>query len=308
MSYKSANIVLFIFILFFATNSNSQNIKNNSVPVIIEDSKQSNIVTSDINKQKAGKKIFSNSPIEPGKVNQSGLSDTFSSTDNIWGVIYLKDSFMNLTQSNKYEVNQYIIVDGNETARYSFRMLPEKIKQTFLKTEIIVPPDKALTKGVKHYVRGFSGITEGRHDVKVAMRIRDDTVAVGSFTLDCNDGTEYIKELNNDYETKSMKSLMMPKPVIRDVVLEADILNSITDLPGTALKAVITDNGWTLIKNLSGEPVFRTINSAIAFRKPEGNCSMVFISFRQDFDGKKYGKTHKYAIGNSYDIPCENVK
>src|SRR3989339_150208 len=308
MSYISGNIVLFIFILEFTANSNSQNITNNPLSNNIEDSLQSSSYISDYHKLNPGKIIFSNTPIEPGKENQSGLSDTFSSTDNIWGIIYLNDSFKNLTQSNKYEVSQYIIVDGNETARYSFRMLPEKIEQTFLKTEIIVPPAQAHTKGVKHYVRGFSGISAGMHDVKVAMRIRDDTVAVGSFTLDCHDGTEYIKELNNDYETKTMKSLMLPKPVIRDAVLEADILNSLSDLPGTALKVVITDNGWTLIKNLAGEPVFRTINTAIAFKKPEGNCSMVFISFRQDFDGKNFGKTHKYAIGNSYDIPCKNVK
>ncbi|MDQ1267144.1 MAG: hypothetical protein QG635_2298 [Bacteroidota bacterium] len=309
MIYYLRNIELFIFILVFSAYSHSRSIEANSVNLNTDDTLQSSELTSDFHKQNAGKIIFSKTPIELGKENESGLSDTFSSNDYIWGIIYLNDSFKNLTQSNVNEVIQYIVVDGKETARYTFRMLPEKIEQTYLKTEIIVPPTQAKTKGVKTYVRGLSGISPEKHNVTVLMRIHNDTVARGEFTLDCSGGVETIKMINEDFETKAMKSLMLPNPLMRDVILETDILNSITDIPGKALKVVITDKGWTLIKNLSGEPAFRTINTVIAFRKPEANyCSMVFISFRQDYDGKEYGKTQKYAVGNSYDIPCENVK
>jgi hypothetical protein len=243
-----------------------------------------------------------------GNENQSSITNSFTSNDKIWGIIYLNDSFKNLTQSNVYEVVQLIIVDGKEIARYSFRMLPEKIEQTFLKTEIIVPPTEAKTKGVKTYVRGLSGISADSHQVSVIMRIHNDTVASGEFTLDCSEGVENIKLINEEFETQAMKSLMLPNPVIRDIILESEILSSVSDMPGKPIKVVITDKGWTLIKNLSGEPVFRTINTVVAFSKSNDICTMVFMSFKQDYDGKDYGKTTRYAIGNSYDIPCQNVK
>ncbi|MBI5325550.1 MAG: hypothetical protein HZB41_09835 [Ignavibacteriae bacterium] len=307
MSYILGNIELFICILLFSNSIYSQIISSNSVPGFKDDSINSFVYTSDYHRQNAGRIIFSNAPIELGKERNTALLDSFTSKDNIWGIIYLNDSFKNLTESNKFEVVQSIAIDGIETAHYSFRMLPEKIDQSFLKTEIIVPPEKALTKGVKTYIRGLSGITQGKHDVKVAVRIHDDTVAVGNFTLDCNEGAERIKELNFDYDTKSMKSIVMPKPAVRDIFLEADILNSVKDMAGTAQKVSIIDNGWTLVKNLSGNIAFRTINAAVGFGKPDGKCTMTFISFRQDYDGKNYGKTQLYSVGNSYDIPCENV-
>ncbi|TAL67764.1 MAG: hypothetical protein EPN82_13405 [Bacteroidetes bacterium] len=308
MSYNFKNIELFICLLLFLFYSNSQNITYHSVRVNSEDSTLSSVFTSDFHRQNAGKILFSNKPIEPGNENQSELKNKFSSKDNIWGIIYLNDSFKNLTESNKFEVIQNIIVDGRETAHYSFRMLPQKIGQSYLKTEIVVPPDMAMTKGVKTYLKGLSGLSEGEHDITITMKIHNDTVAIGNFTLDCNQGAEYIKELNNDYETKAMSGITIPQPAMRDIILEADLLDLVTDMPGTALKVVITDSGWTLIKNQSDETVFRTINTAVIFRKTDGKCAMVFISFRQDKENEGYGKTQKYAVGNSYDIVCEKVK
>ena len=308
MGYNIRNIELFICLLIFPIYSNSQDIAANKAELSTDDSIESPVYTSDFHKQNAGKIIFSSSPIEIGKEKQSDLSDKFSTGENIWGIIYLNNTFKNLTESNKFEVIQNISVDGRETAHYSFRMLPQKIEQSYLKTEIIVPPDKALTKGVKTYMKGLAGLDSGEHHIAVTMRIHNDTVASGEFILDCSSGGDYINELNNDYETKAMSSITIPQPAMRDYILESEMLKSVGDMDGTPLKVIITDIDWTYIKNQEGEIVLRTINSAVIFKKPEGRFTMVFISFKQDKEGEGYGKTHKYAVGNSYDILCEKVK
>jgi hypothetical protein len=43
-------------------------------------------------------------------------------------------------------------------------------------------------------------------------------------------------------------------------------------------------------------------------KKPDGGCRMFVISFRQQYQGKKYGKAQQHGVGDSADIPCDNVK
>ncbi|MDQ1267145.1 MAG: hypothetical protein QG635_2299, partial [Bacteroidota bacterium] len=266
------------------------------------------VFTSDYHKQNVGKILFSKSPIEIKKENPSAMTNDFKCSDNIWGIMYFKDSFKNMSFSNSFECNQYIKVDGKEVATYAFKMKPENLEETFLTTEIIVPPDKAKTNGIKTYVKGLSTISPRTHTIEVILQIHFETVAKGEFTLDCSDGVEPIEKINNDFANAAFKSIVMPQPAKRDAKLEAEMLKAMSDWPETPLKAVIIDEDWTINRNAFGVIEYRSIGAAVAFKTTDGKCRLFWLTFKQMYNGSSYGKTQSHAVGDSDDMPCENVK
>ncbi|MFA6571348.1 MAG: hypothetical protein WCT77_08935 [Bacteroidota bacterium] len=274
----------------------------------IDTSLSSDVYTSDYHKQNAEKIVFSKQPITIKNEKSSAITSDFNCNDLIYAMIYIKDTFKNITYDNSYAITQSINVDGKNVAECIFIMLPEKIEQTYLTSEIVVSREKAQTKGVKKYVKGLSQISPRPHKVEVSLRVNNKVIASGEFNFDCSDGTEPLEKMSNDFENSEFKSIVMPKAAKKDAKLEKEMLDALSDWKEKPLKAVITDDDWTIHRSVLGIIEYRTIGAGVAVKKPDGQCRLFWLSFKQDYNGKSYGKTQHYGVGDSMDMPCENVK
>jgi hypothetical protein len=50
------------------------------------------------------------------------------------------------------------------------------------------------------------------------------------------------------------------------------------------------------------------MGAKVAVKTPEGTYKLFSLTFKQDYDGKNYGKTELYAVGDSLVILFENIK
>lgn len=79
--------------------------------------------------------------------------------------------------------------------------------------------------------------------------------------------------------------------------------------PGyTYLKQSLLVAEWYVKKNeISGQPEYRQIGTAIGAKAPNGKCKIIKIDLYQDFLGGKYSNS-RFDESNVQDILCENVK
>jgi hypothetical protein len=119
-----------------------------------------------------------------------------------------------------------------------------------------------------------------------------------------------VAEIAKALELKSQQGVTMPSPAKTDPDLEKAMLAAVTEAgwKETPVKAVITDSDWEINRNELGIILFRSIGAKVAVKTPEETYKLFSLTFKQDYDGKNYGKTELYAVGDSQVIPFENIK
>lgn len=70
---------------------------------------------------------------------------------------------------------------------------------------------------------------------------------------------------------------------------------------------IIFYNWETHYNDYSGAIEYRDAWTAIAVKRTDGSCAIFYMAIRQDYTGSGYGATKYGAMGDSEDIPCENV-
>jgi hypothetical protein len=135
-------------------------------------------------------------------------------------------------------------------------------------------------------------------------------MAEGEFELDCTQGLEKVAEIAKKLEQKGDQAVTMPAPAKSDPALEKAMMSAITSAgwKETPVKAVITEQDWTINRNALGVILFRSIGAAVAVKTPEDTYKLFTLTFKQDYDGKNYGKTELYSVGDSKVITYENIK
>ena len=114
-----------------------------------------------------------------------------------------------------------------------------------------------------------------------------------------------------------IKNTKLPAPVVKDANLEKVLTNGFNKLYGatrnvSALKAVLTQNGWTTLRNsLTGIVIGRERSAKLAYKGSDGNCYLLddYIFIREDYVGGSFINT--VAVFNglfSQEMLCENVK
>jgi hypothetical protein len=268
------------------------------------------VYTSKFHKENVGKLLLSKSPIIIKQENPGAITDKFKASDYIYGMFYLKGTFKELTRES-YKLIQKIEVDGVEKISRYFVLQDDNREATYLTTEIIADPKTAQTKGVVEYSKALSILSPRLHKVKVSL-IDDfggqNILAQGEFDLDCSEGMESLEKTAKQLADNELKKVVMPKAGMKDAKLEKEILMLLTDWKEKPLRAVITSKDWTINRNtLTGIIEFRSIWSAVAFKTPDGQCKIFYLSFKQPYKGKGYGKTESWGVGDSEMISCENV-
>jgi hypothetical protein len=267
----------------------------------------SSMYTSPFHKQNAGKTVFSKSPIEIKNEDPGAITNKFIAGDFIYGMFYLKGTFKELTQS-KYNLITKIIVDGNEKASHEFTLSEESAEITYLSTEIIPDPATSRTRGCVKFSKGLANLSPRKHKVQVILSSSDGILSEGELELDCTQGQENLQKIASALAQKQLDAVRMPEAGMNNPALEKDIKAVLSDWEEKPLRVIITSTDWKINRNaVTGIIEFRDIWTAVAVKSPDGKCKIFYLSFRQDYNGKSYGKTRKWAVGDSEEISCANI-
>jgi hypothetical protein len=268
------------------------------------------VFTGSFHKEHAGKIVFSAQPIVAGEENPAALRNAFNAaTDDIYGMMYFPGTFQEVTGGGAYGWTK-LFVDGNEKASYDFKLPADQAANAWLKSEIIPDPAASTTRGAAIFTKALSELSPRRHTVKVQTLDQDwKVLAEGEFTLDCSGGLERIADVHKRINEQKLANVKLPAPAMRNAALEKECMAALKDWKEKPIKVIITDADWTIQYHpVTGAITSRTINTTVAMKKPDGGCRMFVVSFRQQYQGKKYGKAQQYGVGDSADIPCDNVK
>jgi len=265
--------------------------------------------TSDIHAKYAGQIVFSTNPIEIKAENEGSFKTSFSNTETVYAMVYLKNN-LSAIQGAGY-ITTRIFANGNQIAEHDWKASTEENKNTYSDCEIMPVPTTSETFGALKFYEAFSSkLLPGSNTIKV--QYLDDyknIVAEGEFTLDCSAVTDDITARYKELKEIRLEKVRMPQAKISDPALEASMVKAMAaqNWPETALRAVITGDGWITHRGILGEILFREMYAAVAFKTPEGTCKIFYMSFKQDYNGSTYGITKYYSVGGSEEIKCENV-
>jgi hypothetical protein len=125
----------------------------------------------------------------------------------------------------------------------------------------------------------------------------------------------YVKAEANRIEY--IKNTKLPTAVVKDAKLEKILTDGFNKAYGSsrnvsALKAVLTQNGWTTLRNsLTGIVIGRERTAKLAYKGSDGKCYLLddYIFIREDYVGGSFINT--VAVFNGLfgsEMLCENVK
>jgi hypothetical protein len=114
-----------------------------------------------------------------------------------------------------------------------------------------------------------------------------------------------------------IKNTKFPPAAVKDASMEKVLTNGFNKLYKdahnvNAMKAVLTQNGWTTLRNsLTGIVVGRQRSAKLAYKGSDGRCYLLpdFVFIREDYVGSSFINT--VAVFNGLDgeeMLCENVK
>jgi hypothetical protein len=125
----------------------------------------------------------------------------------------------------------------------------------------------------------------------------------------------YAKAAANQVE--HIKNTKLPAAAVNDANLEKVLTNGFNKLYGaahnvSALKVVLTQNGWTILRNsLTGIVTGRQRSAKLVYKGSNGKCYLLpdYVFIREDYVGGSFINT--VAVFNGLDgeeMLCENVK
>ncbi len=114
-----------------------------------------------------------------------------------------------------------------------------------------------------------------------------------------------------------IKNTKFPPAAVKDAKFEKLLTDGFNKVYGaqhnvTSLKAVLTQNGWTIVRNsLTGIVIGRNRSAKLAYKGSDGKCYLLpdYVFIREDYVGSSFINT--VAVFNGLDgqeMLCENVK
>ncbi|HBN07258.1 MAG TPA: hypothetical protein DD435_00975 [Cyanobacteria bacterium UBA8530] len=273
----------------------------------IGQSASSAIYTSSFHKENVGKIVFFKSPVQIKKEGRS--ASQFTSADSIYSIAYFNGSVKELSKDEQSCMK--VVVDGNEKLSRRFTITAERAGLSYLDLEILPEPASSKQMGAVEYAKALSEISPRAHQVEFSLFLGDTDrpAAVGSFELDCSGGVEKIAERAKGLRTKALANVLMPKALMSNPSLEKAILDCLKEPGGDIpLRVVLLNKDWRLHRNpLTSIIEYRSIDTAVASKLKNGNHRVFYMSFKQDYDGRTYGRTEFNAMGDFEDIAPQNI-
>ncbi len=296
--------------------------------------------------QKAGEVIFSNKLIDPK--NPLNLTNQFQSGDNIYALAFLPKTIIDMgTNEEAKKMDVEIFLYELKPPLYSYQQPQEMqmesntlhvsgdaLQNKYLMVDIAPNKESITAYGQKDlvydkfgkefygpvkYAKAIANLEAGERTIIVKININYQFVAEGQFKINGEDFSFYkslSKELNEAVDILRTKDAVMPKAVMNDKKLEAEMItvfkNSQTfkeRIKGEVIRLVIVDPDWTIRRNeYTGVILHRYIRATAAVKNADGTCTVwQLITFQQDYVSNKFQKTKFDGVGDPYKIPCENV-
>ncbi len=266
------------------------------------------IFTSPFHRKNAGRIVFSKTPITITSENEAAMTNRFKAGEMIYAMNYFNGTFNELTKTNNYGYTR-LFADGAKIAELHFKLDSPQREQSYLFTEIVPDPKTASTRGAVVFTKALSELSPRVHKIKVTTENEyGEIFSEGAFELDCTAGLDMLSDMAKKIRDKELAKVVMPATKMKNAALENEMIAALSDWKEKPLRVVITQGDWEIHRHaITGAILYRTIGAHVAFKTPEGDCKLFSLSFKQDYDGKAYGKTQHHGVGDSQLMPCENV-
>lgn len=128
---------------------------------------------------------------------------------------------------------------------------------------------------------------------------------------------ESMKASMENNNAEKIKGRKLPAPVVVDPKLEKILTDGFNAKYGstqkaTALKAVLTQNGWTTLRHsVTGIVVGRERSAKLAYKGSDGKCYLLpdYVFIREEYIGTSFTNTKAIFYGlDGSEMLCENVK
>jgi hypothetical protein len=297
--------------------------------------------------QQAGGIVFSSSPINPDKPNESITE--FKSGDKIYALAYLPDVLKNLYQNQSpnaellvevfiYEVIKPLYDYQNpmdNQLTFAEMHVKGKIKdQKYLIVDLL--PDAANTtaygnnelvyksfgnkyEGPATFAETMSNLTPGEHKIKMVIHCYYAPVAQGEFLFNGSDFSNYkslADQLNLYAANKASASAVFPKAVVSDPTRESSMISSLKNSNDwksgfvgavDVLKVAIVYDWETIYHDISGAILYRYCKANIAMKSSDGHCFYRPATFKEEYVNGKFQALHYDGIGDKVSIECANL-
>ena len=127
---------------------------------------------------------------------------------------------------------------------------------------------------------------------------------------------ESMKAKADGNQVEKIKNTKLPNPVVKDAALEKVLMDgfnkAFSSQGATALKAVLTQDGWTTLRNpVTSVITGRERSARVAYKKVDGKCYLLedYVFVREEYIGGSF--TNRKAVYNGLfgsEMLCENVK
>lgn len=264
------------------------------------------VYTSLYHGENVRKFVFSKKPIVLKSENPANMTNTFVAGDYIYSMSYLADKVNTLAYNS--DVRLEIYVDGAQKFTREFSLYNKKDLTAF---DFEIVPDSATSaqQGGVEYARELATLSPRNHKIKIILNNRGaEILAEGEFTIDCTQGMDQLTSIAQTLRNKELSSVVLPAGGALNTATLQQQTMKIWLGDETPLRAVVTSDNWeTHYNDYSGAIEYRDAWTAIAVKRTDGSCAIFYMAIRQDYTGSGYGVTKYGAMGDSEDIPCENV-
>jgi hypothetical protein len=117
--------------------------------------------------------------------------------------------------------------------------------------------------------------------------------------------------------TQYIKDTKLPPPVVRDASLEKVLMDGFnkkftSQYGATALKVVLTQDGWTTLRNpINSAIIGRERSAKIAYKDKDGKCNVIidYVFIKEEYIGGAFTNTKPIFNGlDGKEMLCENIK
>ena len=307
-------------------------------------------ITAGIQAQDIGEIIFSKVPIDPAQ--PTALTNEFKAGDHIYAVallpkaineyyenpedrkkldlevfIYtLKPSLYSYMPDDRIEQLEYsdMVVSGTirENKYLVIDLVPDpKTTQAYKTKEIFFKEFGKKFEGPAKYSKALAQLEAGDNKLRILLRVNYNKAAEGILTISGDSFDVYkqfAQDFNNIAANAGADSEQMPKAMMHDAALEAQMLAALKKSKDWAndrfkaaniVKLVISDHDWYIRRHeISGVILHRYIRASVAIKSKDGTCGYYAITYQEDYVGGKFQPMRYDGASDRHAINCNNIK
>jgi hypothetical protein len=292
------------------------------------------LLPNGVQAQPKGKIVFSTSPINAAS--PQNLTATFKAGDPIYAAVTLPTPLKvlcagrisnNATKESlelkhfvdgAYKDSGFLTVKGeyfSQARAFLMDVAPEPARMTAYKdASLEYRKFGQMTDGAMMWSAELGGLSAGSHKFRIEVgACGGDTQASGEFTIQGASYAHYA-QLGPALQGQQTLTVTMSPAKMNDKALEGALLGAMKASPNQAwkdqiLRIVIVDPEWFIERHpISGVILFRYLRAEVAVKSGDGSCSFYKLcTFKQNWQGGRYGGTYSDGHGDRVKLPCESV-